>query len=136
MKWPASRLARWGVTIAELLMAIGIFSVVTTALMSVWATHCKAVDQAQNQLAAAAIADGLLAQEAGLAFQAQSHTGETVIKRSMDNVVQDYKYNWEVVVSDTTVASPDIKVVTVFVRWDEQGKPKELKMVTCVYWQG
>ena len=136
MKTRLNRLSLLGVTLVEIMMAIGIFSVVTTGLMSVWATHCKAVDQAQNQLAAAAIADGLLAQESGLAFQASSHVGNTTVKRSIDGVSQDYIYNWEVVVSDTTVASPDIKVVTVFVRWDEQGKTKEIKMVTCVYWQG
>lgn len=127
---------RIGMTLMEVLFAVGIFVTVCTALVGVWITHFNAMDVAQNHLAATHIADSLLAEEAGLAFRAKSRSGATNVTRSVDGVKTVYTYNWDIEVYDTTVDSPDIKQVKVTVNWTEDNIKKSLTMVTCVYWQG
>ena len=128
--------AKLGTTLLEVMFAVVLFSGIATALMTVWLTHFRAIDQAQNFLAATAIADGKLAEQAGLAFKAKDDASFIIVKRSLDGVTTDYRYDWEVKVTDHTLGSPDIKEVKVTVKWEERGQTKQLIMVTCVYWQG
>ena len=131
-----TRARRGALTLIEVMFSIGLFAAVSTALVAVWVTHYRALDQSQNLLAATSIAEGLLAQQAGLAFKAKSDVGNTTLTRSMDGADTDYTYKWVVTVTDTTVASPDIKRVSVTVTWPENNSTKSVTMVTCVYWQG
>ena len=123
-------------TLIEVLFAVLLFAGIATSLMSVWMTHFHAIDQAQNLLAATSIGDGLLAEQAGLAFQAKTAAGSTLVRRAVDGVWTDYVYTWKVTVQDTTLVSPDIKNVSVTVSWKDNNIDHSLTMVTCVYWAG
>jgi type II secretory pathway pseudopilin PulG len=123
-------------TILEIVFATAIFSVIGTALLSLFVTHSKALEKGQNHMAANSIAESILAEQIGLAFKVKDDTGTRTVKRFFNDQETQVVFNWKVTVHDNTVTSPDTKDVVVEVTWKEQELPITIRMVTSVYWQG
>ena len=128
------------ITILEVLFAVVLFAGITTSLMTLWLTHFHAIDQAQDLLAATAIANDELATAVAKGYPVTSEGPHTVtVYRSMDNVTSPYNYTWTCTVTDQNPGGNliGVKTVNVTVTWfGNFHHARSLSMVSYVYWGG
>lgn len=129
--------ARRGMNLLEMMIAITLFGGVVISLMGVWVIHTRAIEKSQDTLVASNIAEAVMEDQQGLAFKTEPIPKTLIqVKRIINDVEVPVDYYYEVEVVDTSgPTGPDLKEVTVKVTWTEAGETKETRLVSYVYWQ-
>lgn len=105
----------------EVLVASVIFTTVMVAMMSVWITHARAIDQSQEQQVAGALAQRIMDMQRARGYQAESSTSQPFeIERTMRGVVTRATFFYTVNVTEVPfVSGPTYKNVLVTVQWQD-----------------
>lgn len=74
-------MSKRAMSLAELLLAIGIFAIIAYALLGIWITHFKTLEQSQCLLAATEIGQSRLTEQMGLGFRCVDREGTTRVRR-------------------------------------------------------
>lgn len=118
---------RWGLSLAEVIVAIGIFAVAVLALISVRAYSLRAQVKAQQHQQATALAISLMAEaEARVKtdFEAALETATHPLMRDED-LPEGYSYE-----ATQTYTNPDLQTVTLKVRWTDRNGRQEYELWT------
>lgn len=105
----------------EILLASMLFTLVMTAMMSVWVTHARAIDKSQEQQVAGALAQRIMEMQRALGYQATNLVSQPFeIERTMRGVTQKATFYYDVTVTEQPVVTgPTYKNVQVKVHWKD-----------------
>lgn len=117
----------WAMSLAEVIVAIGIFAVAVLALISVRAYALRSQVKAQQHQQATALALSLMAEaevRVKTDFEASLETPASPLMRTED-LPEGYSY-----VATQTYPNPDLQTITLKVRWTDRNGPQEYELWT------